>query len=186
MSTPRSGLVPPQRRRRPASRTRTPSPATGAGESRTKRWRWSRTEADTRAAGRETGRKPFYTGTRPRTLLQFFLFAPCGEAGRRGERGEVPPRASGGAARCWQPCSPWQPSYGWRPRPPPAWRSAPSWTKADPGNLDPGSEAQKPALRPGPRRPAPAPPAASSRPGRGGDREGRGRGLGTLCSTQGG
>lgn len=37
------------------------------------------------AAGSETDRKSFHTGTRPQTVPLLFLLAPCGEAGRQGE-----------------------------------------------------------------------------------------------------
>lgn len=102
-------------------------------------------------------------------------------------RCHAPPGAAPGAAGSH--FSPWQPSYGWRPQPAspqchhrrPRHAQLSSRTKGrDTRNLDPGSEAEEPALRqgqlwPGPHHPAQAAPPSPSWPMPSGmGREGRG------------
>ena len=181
--------------RQKAARMRTPSPGTERRENPTKRWRWAsdrgRDKWGSRRA-RQTG-NPSKPGHCPETLLLLLLLSPC-----KGEsRSEDPAQARPAATRLRAVLRALLAAIlalgshltagGPSQHPRNATAAGPrhaqlsSGTKGrDTRNLDPGSEAQEPALQqgqlwPGPHHPAQAAPPSPSWPMPSAtDREGRG------------
>lgn len=181
--------------RQKAARMRTPSPGTERRENPTKRWRWAsdrgRDKWGSRRA-RQTG-NPSKPGHCPETLLLLLLLSP-----RKGEsRSEDPAQARPAATRLQAVLRALLAAIlalgshltagGPSQHPRNATTAGPrhaqlsSRTKGrDTRNLDPGSEAEEPALRqgqlwPGPHHPAQAAPPSPSWPVPSGmGREGRG------------